>query len=506
MQTQQSKTLNEAVIEYRRRYARHPPPGFDEWYSIAQEKGFLLVDEFDTIMESLEPFWGLSPSVLRSRVQSIKAAPEMTEFRIHNGEVENSGDHYHAAYLKTWLDHEIWGGILPNVSFMISTLDEPRVVAPYDTLDLAMQHVHTLQHQQTRPGRPDLSLLQKSHSRATDVKWISIGEQDAWEGMISSCRISSPARNEAIEPELRSYPELKFVDNVTQSLEVCGSPDRLGGHGFLASPQSLMITHSLVPVFSQCKPSVFNDILYPSPYYQMQIQSGDYKEEDDTAFEQKLDRLYWAGTATGGHSTADNWMKLHRQRLVLAAAESSQAFVNLMQRLGGVWNLRKASWSDVAHLFYLRITGLAQCSEEACETMKQHFTSPPEAKEAALGSKYALDMDGNTFSGRYYRLLKSKVAVLKHTVFKEWHDGRLVPWVHYIPVSAGAEELGEIMRFLVEEEEGRAIGQSIASQGREWAQKTLRKEDLEVAFVRVLLEYARIMSDDRDTMGYEAGK
>lgn len=507
MQTRQSKTLEEAVAEYRRRYGRSPPPGFDQWYRVAQEKSFLLVDEFDTVMESLEPFWGLSPSVLRSRVHSIKEAPEMTEFRIHNGEVENSGDHYHAAYLKMWLDSATWGSILPNVSFMISTLDEPRVVAPHDTLELAMQNVHSLQHQRTRTGRPDLSLLQKSHSKATDVKWLSIGEQDAWEGMMSSCQISSPARNEATGSDLDNLSELKFVDNVTQSLDVCGSPDRLGGHGFLASPQSLMITHSLVPVFSQCKPSVFNDVLYPSPYYQMQIQSGDYKEEDDTVFEQKLDRLYWAGTATGGHSTADNWMKLHRQRLVLAATETSQALVSLMQRgLGGVWQFRKTSWSEVAHLFYLRITALAQCSEEACETMKQHFTSPPEAKEAALGSKYALDMDGNTFSGRYYRLLKSNVAVLKHTVFKEWHDGRLVPWVHYIPLSAEAEELGEIMRFLVEDEEGRAIGQSIASQGRDWARKTLRKEDLEVAFVRVLMEYARIMSDDRDTMGYEARK
>lgn len=126
-----------------------------------------------------------------------------------------------------------------------------------------------------------------------------------------------------------------------------------------------------------------------------------------------------------------------------------------------------------------------------------------EPKEEALGSKYALDIDGNTFSGRYYRLLKSNVCVLKHTSFKEWHDGRLIPWVHYVPVSAWAEELGEIMRFFTMEEEGREIGRKIASKGRDWVRKTLRKEALEVVFVRVLMEYARVMNDGREGTGFE---
>ena len=103
-----------------------------------------------------------------------------------------------------------------------------------------------------------------------------------------------------------------------------------------------------------------------------------------------------------------------------------------------------------------------------------------------------------------YRLLKSRSAVIKQTIFKEWHDGHLVPWVHYIPLSMDADELPEMMRFLVQDHRGRALGERIARQSRSWANITLRKIDLRLAFLRLLLEYGRLMSDDRDTLYYEA--
>ena len=42
----------------------------------------------------------------------------------------------------------------------------------------------------------------------------------------------------------------------------------------------------------------------------------------------------------------------------------------------------------------------------------------------------------------------------------------------------------------------------IARQGREWAGKVLRKEDMQVYMLRLLLEYARICDDNRDSLGY----
>ena len=40
----QSKTLPEAVAEYKRRYARYPPRGFDHWWAYAKKHNFKLVE------------------------------------------------------------------------------------------------------------------------------------------------------------------------------------------------------------------------------------------------------------------------------------------------------------------------------------------------------------------------------------------------------------------------------------------------------------------------------
>lgn len=55
----QSKTLKEAVQEYRRRYKRNPPRGFDKWWEYAQANRVILTDEYDQIQHDLEPFWAL---------------------------------------------------------------------------------------------------------------------------------------------------------------------------------------------------------------------------------------------------------------------------------------------------------------------------------------------------------------------------------------------------------------------------------------------------------------
>ena len=85
--------------------------------------------------------------------------------------------------------------------------------------------------------------------------------------------------------------------------------------------------------------------------------------------------------------------------------------------------------------------------------------------------KFVLDLDGNSFSGRYYRLLQSKSLVLKQTLFEEWHDDRVFPWVHFVPVSTGFEELPELMRFLATTERGGEIAAQIAADSRVWARQ-----------------------------------
>ncbi len=47
-----------------------------------------------------------------------------------------------------------------------------------------------------------------------------------------------------------------------------------------------------------------------------------------------------------------------------------------------------------------------------------------------------------------------------------------------------------------------AVAERIALGGREWAGKVLRREDMAVYVLRVLLEYARLGDERREHMGW----
>lgn len=128
----------------------------------------------------------------------------------------------------------------------------------------------------------------------------------------------------------------------------------------------------------------------------------------------------------------------------------------------------------------------------------------PESMSAGFTSKYVFDMDGNGFSGRYYRLLRSKACVLKATIFNEWHDDRLQPWVHYLPVSMSLEEVPEMMRFLTHDRRGRGdkVGSEVAQAGKLWAAKVLRERDMAIVMAVIAMELERVMSDARNEMNF----
>jgi hypothetical protein len=116
---------------------------------------------------------------------------------------------------------------------------------------------------------------------------------------------------------------------------------------------------------------------------------------------------------------------------------------------------------------------------------------------APFRSTLAFDLDGNGISGRFYKLLASRSAVLKQTVLREWHDERLVPWVHYIPVSMSMEEVPELVAFLTETSVGRERAKRIGEQGRQWMGEGMRVEDRAVYVLRLLLEVARAVDGER---------
>lgn len=50
-----SRSLPQAVGEYRRRYGRDPPAGFEAWWNYVKQKNVKLPDEYDQIVSSQVP-------------------------------------------------------------------------------------------------------------------------------------------------------------------------------------------------------------------------------------------------------------------------------------------------------------------------------------------------------------------------------------------------------------------------------------------------------------------
>jgi len=104
-------------------------------------------------------------------------------------------------------------------------------------------------------------------------------------------------------------------------------------------------------------------------------------------------------------------------------------------------------------------------------------------------------MDGNGISDSYSKLLASRSAPLKQTLLREWHDDRVVPWAHFIPVQ-GMEELPELVSYLTLTGSGQRRAREIAEQGREWFASAFSDVDTSIYRSRLMLELARLQDDE----------
>lgn len=87
-----SRTLEQCVKEYRRRYARPPPYGFEKWWKYAVDNKVIIKDEYDQIFRDLQPFFALEPRDLHHRTTVMATErPESFTITIRDGKVSVSG-------------------------------------------------------------------------------------------------------------------------------------------------------------------------------------------------------------------------------------------------------------------------------------------------------------------------------------------------------------------------------------------------------------------------------
>ena len=493
----QSKTLFEAVSEYKNRYGRPPPRGFDSWYNIAKDQGLVIFDDHDLVTKSLEPYWSVAPKVLRASINAVMEKHEwIRDITISEGQLNTTDTFPLFGEIKKQLSPYL--AILPDLPapILVNRLgdhDLARVVLPYDIQEMLKRRQQT-----HKVGKGPYSQPEGFH-------WVDLKEKYSWDTQSLACPPDGPSRWHTTYSS--ESDELDFLSDPERFKDICSQPELRYQHGAFM-PLNNFITHTPIPIFSGAKLSLNSDVLFPSPYY-----AGDRlvsPEVTGTTWESKKNLLYWSGSTTGLHANPGvNWHLGHRHRFVEFVQDLGEEKRNatlLKKDSGGRYVPYQVPMASQTHLFNASFTRVLQCDKGSgqCEAQEKFYNPwPRDSRLATYEYRYLIDIDGNGFSGRFYRLLESNATVLKQTIFQEWHDEQLIPWVHYVPVSMGMQELPEIMRYFTETAEGEAKAKEIAQQGSEWARRALRREDTGAIFARMVLEYARLISDDREQMNFD---
>jgi hypothetical protein len=147
----QSKTLEQAVAEYKRRNGFSPPKGFDQWcvtivacilrdtddldrFTFAQATNVVLIDEFDTILRDILPFFALSPALIHSRSMTLQKDPSTFTMVLKNRAVEIIGPHKgdgRAEDQKGLMRR--WAQFMPDVNITMSAHDGPSIMMDHLT-------------------------------------------------------------------------------------------------------------------------------------------------------------------------------------------------------------------------------------------------------------------------------------------------------------------------------------------------------------------------------------
>ncbi|KAI3542531.1 capsular associated protein [Colletotrichum abscissum] len=549
-----SRTLHNAAQRYRERRGRHPPPGFQEWFRSAMDTDAIVVEDFfDRIYDDLRPLWALEPKTI---TKQANAGDHVV--RVRNGTATGQGN---TEGKEPWL--ELWTALvtefaqhLPDVDMPINYMQEPRILVPRKDME---KYVAKEEKKRAMPTKNKATSMFQSLAGvdatqgkfASSAKWTSGDRRKYWDLVREACPADTPAKNVPAATDLSLPPTLPYswtapfarqgyVQNFTSSMDPCVQPHLRSLHGTFVEPLNVNTTRDLIPLFGGSKLRVNSDILIPGAMYLSDNPSYTGGNVRGPAWPEKRDRLIWRGIGSGGLAKSDNWMHFHRQRLVEMLngttvrgmeANDVRAMTFDMPPLDRYDTKRRRDKRLGAFLSRFADAGFTQLlcgpsahdrrrGEEECGWLTSHLSvvnGTPMAEQ--FTSKFLPDADGYSFSGRFRAFMLSTSVPLKATVYAEWHDDRLTPWMHFVPLDNTFQDLYGVLDFFTDgdDDEPRGWGvhkvlgkkskgddaaRWIAEQGKEWADKVLRREDMRLYVWRLLLEFARVCDDHRDTLGY----
>ncbi|WRT67909.1 uncharacterized protein IL334_004883 [Kwoniella shivajii] len=524
--SRQSRTLEEAVKEYTRRYGRKPPIGFDKWWEFATRHNLVLPDEYDRINLDLAPFFALPKKEMKRRMQLVEDMEKTFTLIIEDGEIEieikDPGGlkwggtlpraHETSNLLKAFSKY------LPNMKATFSIFDQPQIYLSWarrgSLIDLGLRGEHT------------------THLNETDDSEVKLSR---------SCAPGTNFRKNKDFTEGKS-----FIYDSLEAGDPCQNPYLIPLHGLTLEPHghdSLPKPHTqLLPLFSLAKTSINSDILV-TPLDQFHDGPG----KDPIWEEKDNSQLVWRGSPTGISMMNRTlpWRQAHRIRLHHFSSNTSSDPVSFMipdlgqtlsesgpeEQLGDERQYHASAQSpkkglnepltsaedeyatdEIIKFYYdMKLSGQPiQCSEMdgTCEDMKNEIQwAGHQGAEELNKHKFLLDIDGNGWSGRFRRLMSTNSMVIKMTMFTEWFQPHLIPWFMYVPAKLDFSDLTDIMAFFRGTPKHPELGfdetaAALARNGQCFVQRMFRMEDLQAYMMRLFLEYARIAADEDVDMDF----
>lgn len=537
-----SKSLAEAVVNYRRRYARDPPPNFDKWHEFATSRSSIVIDDYDNIEEDLAPFSSFNPDDLRLRTITVLATnTDVGGIRIRAGQVnviDDVPDEHRWVMEGAATMIQQFAEFLPDMDLAMNLHDECRVAVPYDNLQDALKNPQPYPTPDSTKANIDFS-----DDRATkwpDIETVRTDPQffeDARPPTFQTygsiaCPPKSRARKERhwhtksfCSKCVEDHSMGAFVANWTLSADPCHQPDIANLHGMHLSPSTMMGTHDIVPIFSQSRAPGYIDIRYPSPWnYLGKTKYGFDEKYPDPRFEDKKDVLFWRGNTSEGVSTTGTWKGLLRQRLVHLVNNQTARHPIMLPKGDHTENLEYAMkrTSDIKRYLETKtdvrfVDQIIRCAKQDCRDQEKEFWFGDNIDlRQHWQYRYLFDADGPGFSTRFLPFLKSNSVVFKAALFREWYEGRLTAWKHFVPVDLRLHDLFSTLAYFggygIEARNKRMMqgkvkqAEKIARDGKVWTEKVLRKEDMEVYMFRLLLEWGRLTDDRRTEVGFRMDK
>ncbi len=267
-------------------------------------------------------------------------------------------------------------------------------------------------------------------------------------------------------------PDVDFIIYLTEQIVGEDNPDSLG----MKVPAFIMFQ-------DKNSKAEMNKFIFPDGYF-LKKSWGDLfakikESRSKYKWEEKVNKLFWRGGATGGYYKISNFSKLDRIKLLIF----SKTYPSITD----------AKFTD----YFSQVT-----KDEEGKKIKEvielldGYQKEKVTEEDHLKYKYLVSVDGNAATGTRvpWIMLSNSVLVKQESNKIQWYYSALKPGFHYVPIKNDLTDIITQYRWL---EENQPEIQSIINNANRFVENNLTSEDIESHAVILLNAYSKIQSDNQ---------